>query len=352
MKRSTVTILVLVAVGVGVRQAVAIAVVAVSRVIARTVVIGSLGIEVARCRIITTGDLEFVADAVAVGIVQAVAVAIDIGRVRVRAAAIIGRGCSVVVAGRIIGTAGNAGTEVEGVAEFIRTIAIDEHLDVDLSAEFTRRGELTRQHLEVIAGHTVGVAVQGVPCATDSIVDGDVATGQPTARIEVGEPRVVVGLDRAHVGLTGEGIRRACETDGHPRVVSEVWVDREEQAVDAIRNTSTQGGVVKVRRGLDIGWIRRIPRHRRQEVSRSIGRHIDVRRAVARQVGHTEGTDEDADVLIDDFDFDAVSFRCSGRIDRDLLLSIGGGKQEPDAGGKGQEVSVKAHGSVIGDEKY
>ncbi len=55
----------------------------------------------------------------------------------------------------------------------------------NLTAQVTSRGELTGQHLEVIARDTVGVSVQGIPCSTDGIINGNVSTGARTW-VEVG----------------------------------------------------------------------------------------------------------------------------------------------------------------------
>ena len=192
-------------------------------------------------------DLVFITDAIGVGIVQAVAVAVEVVGGGVGAGFIVNRGFRIEIARIGIRTAEQrrVGTEVECVTEFIPSIAFNENLRVHLATEVASGRELTDEHFEVIAGHTIGVAIQCIPGSTDGVVDGDVASGKTTARVEVGCPWVVRGLDRAHIGLTYAGIRHTFQSDRDPGVIDEIRVDRKQQAVDAIRCCSSQGGVIE-----------------------------------------------------------------------------------------------------------
>ena len=337
------------AIAVRVIQAIAITVQVIgSRVRAGAVVIRGSCIIVASRLIRTARNFILVADAIGVCVVQAVAVTVEIGGFRVRAAVIVQSGCGVVVAGRLVRTtrAGCTGTEVEGVPELVGTVTVNEDLDVELTIEFTRGGELTGQHLQVVSGHTVGVSVQGIPCTTDAVIDGDVATRKTSTRIEVGEPGVVVGLHRAHVGFTRQRVRRALQTNGHPRVVSEVRVHREQQAVDAVRNPSTKRSMVEVRRRIDERGIRGITRHGGQEVVRTVHGDINMSGAVSRQVDNTEGTGQDADVLVDDFQLDVIPLRSRSGIHSDLLdLGKGGGHKKKEGRTERCETHHKRFGS-------
>ena len=118
---------------------------------------------------------------------------------------------------------------------------------------------MTDEYLEVFTGHTIGVAVQCIPSATDGVVDFDVASGEATARVEVGCPRVVGGLDRAHIGLTYGRIRNTFQPDGDPGVIDEIRIYRKQQAVDAIRRRCSEGGVIERGGGLYVCGVGQIP---------------------------------------------------------------------------------------------
>ena len=181
--------------------------------------------------------------------------------------------------------------------------------------EITCGGELAHQDFEVVPGHAVGVAVQGVPCTSDGIVYGDVASGKAPTSIEIGEPRIVTRLDGADVGFSGQCIGCSRQTDGDPRVISQVRVDREEKAVDAVGDSSAEGGVVEVCRGVDVGRVGRIAGHRGNEVVAVYRGGVDVCRAVAGEVSNAEGTDQQTDVFVDHFDLDAVFLGMEGGVE-------------------------------------
>ena len=320
------------AIPIGVTEAVAVAVEAGLGEGAGPIVIGGVLAVVTSRDVGTSGDFEFVTDAVPIGVGEAVAVAVVAG-IGVGAGPIVVGGFGVEVAGRdVCAPVHVIHPEEEGVPEFVHAVSIDEDLAVHLSAEFTRRGELADEHLQVIAGHTVGIAVERVPGAANDVVDGDAATGKSSAGIEVGRPRVDRGLDGAHIGLPSHHIGHPFQADRHPAVVGEVRIDREEQAVDAIRRGSAQHGVVVRRGGVDVRGVDGVTGDGRHEVVGVVHLDVETGAAVAREVGHTEGTDEHADVFADDFQLKSVAFR--------------GGRRHHGAGlenqtGSGQEQAQK-----------
>ena len=183
-------------------------------------------------------------------------------------------------------------------------------MDVKLAAEFARGGELTGQHFHVGTCDSVGIAVERVPRATDGVVNGNVSACESCSGIEVGQPRVCSGLNCADGGLSCSGIGNAFKSDGDPAVVSQVGIDRKQQAVDAIGCTCAQGGVIEVGCGVDEGGVRGVTRDGGQKVR---GRHVvnvQTGCAVARQVGNAESTDEQADVFGDHFNFKSNAVLC------------------------------------------
>ena len=113
-------------------------------------------------------------------------------------------------------------------------------------------------------------------------------------------------MDGADVGFSGQRIGCSRQADGDPRVVGQVRIDREEQAVDAVRDPRPESGVVEVRGGVHIGGVGGIAGHRGDEVVAVCRGRVDVCRAVSGEVGDAEGADEEADVFVDHFDLDAV----------------------------------------------
>ena len=78
---------------------------------------------------------------------------------------------------------------------------------------------MSHEHLEIVSRNSIGVAVQGIPSATNGVVDGDVASSKPSAWIEIGKPRVFAGLNRADVGLSAQEVGGALEAYADPAVV-------------------------------------------------------------------------------------------------------------------------------------
>ena len=295
---------------------------------ARPVVIRGRSVKVASLRIRTSGNFVLVADAIQIIVVQALAIAVQVGGLRIGTGTIVGSGISVEVAGRRVGTSLHdvGASEAEGVPELVASVSFNENLNIKLTSQLTRRGELAHQYFQVISGHTVGITVQCVPGTTDAVVDGDVATGKTSTRIEVGEPRVVRGLHRAHVGFTSQRVRGAFQTNRDPAVVGQVGIDREQEAVDAIRNPGTKRSVVEVRRGVDERRVGGVTGNRRNEVGGVDRFNVKPVRAVAGQVGHTQRTDKDTHVVGDDFVDEIVAFRGRSGIDSNLLLSENSGQ--------------------------
>ena len=224
------------AVAVRIRQAVAVAVVAGLRIRTAAVVKRSGSIKIARCiirtsraravfttsivicseRIIITSefigatlDFKFIANFIAVSVVDTGAVAVVTGvreraasvikprrrivvtgsRIRatghaVRAAAVIVLSCFIVVVSCWVGATTcvrrSGRTEVARPTEFVsvvdgsRTFAILENLEVDGSGNLTLRGDLHEQHAAVRIGQPVRGVIQYVPSATGRIVHVDV----------------------------------------------------------------------------------------------------------------------------------------------------------------------------------
>ena len=243
-------------VAIGVGETGAVAIVASGSIEARAIVIRGIRIVIAGQPVLAARNFEFVTDSVAIGVVQAVLITI-VSSLGVFTGVVVGRGFRIEVAGLKIRTPFDLGirTEEKGVSEFGLSIAIDEHLAIDLSAEFSGGGELADQDLQIGTGNAVGIAVQGIPCASDHVINCDVVAGQSAARVEVGHPGVVRGLDRADARFADGRIGHTFKTDGDPAVISEVGVDREQQAVDAIRSAGTEGGVVEIRGRVDVGRI-------------------------------------------------------------------------------------------------
>ena len=119
-------------------------------------------------------DFVFVADAIPVGVCEAVPVAVESG-FGIGAGPVVTGGCRIVVAGVFIRTTVRSSDE-EGVSELVAPIAFNEELNVKLAADFTCGGELSHEHFEIVSRNSIGVAVQGIPSATNGVVDRDVAS--------------------------------------------------------------------------------------------------------------------------------------------------------------------------------
>ena len=231
------------AVAVRIRQAVAVAIVAGFRIRTAAVVKRSGSIKIARCiirtsraravfttsivicseRIIITSefigatlDFKFIANFIAVSVVDTGAVAVVTG-VRVCAASVIKPRRRIVVTGSRIRATRHAvcaaavivlscfivvvscwvsattcvrrssRTEVARPTEFVgvvngsRTFAILENLEVDGSGNLACRGDLHEQHTAVRIGQSVRGVVQYIPSAAGGVVHVDVLAGNPLA---------------------------------------------------------------------------------------------------------------------------------------------------------------------------
>ena len=185
-------------------------------------------------------------------------------------------------------------------------------MDVELTAEFSCGGELSNQDFQIVTGHAVCVSVQGKPGTANGIVDGNVASRETAAGLERREPGIASGLNRAHVGLPHHSVGGSLQSDGHPRVVSEVRIDREEQAVDAIGHPTAEQGVVKICRGAQHRGVDGVTGNRGHEVRAVDRRGIDAGGAVPGQVCCAKGADQQADVFRHRFNFNAVLLGVKG----------------------------------------
>ena len=202
------------------------------------------------------------------------------------------------------------GSEIESVPELILTVALDEHLAVHLSADFTGRGELADEHFQVFTGDTVGITVQGIPSATDEVIDDNAGSGKTRSRIEVGHPGVACSLYRSNGGFSGQCVRHTFETDGHPAVIGQVGIDREEQAVDAVRGCGAQCGLIEGGRRIDVGRIVLVTGNGGHEVRLVVHGDVDPGAGETREVGYAQCADEWSDVFGHRFDGQVVAFRC------------------------------------------
>ena len=166
-----------------------------------------------------------------------------------------------------------------------------------MTADFTCGGELTNENLQVGTSNSIGVSIQGVPSATNEVIDGQVSTCHAPTGIEVGEPGVVRGLHRADVSFTSHGVGCPFDANGDPAVILKVGVYTEEKAVDAVRCARTQNRMVEIRCGVHIRWIDHVTRNRRHEVVFVVHLYIQTGATVAGHVGNTKGAHEHSDVF-------------------------------------------------------
>ena len=137
-----------------------------------------------------------------------------------------------------------------------------------MTAEFACGGKLSCQHSHVRSCDAIGISIERVPRASNCVIDCNVSTRSARAGVEVGEPRVVPGLNGADASFSTSRVGNSFKSNGDPAVVGKVRVNREEQAVDAVGCACTQSRLVKVRGGVDQGCIRGVPGNRRQKVIR------------------------------------------------------------------------------------
>ena len=110
----------------------------------------------------TTVDFQFIAYTVTVCVAQAVAVAI-VGKFRVCTRTVIVARFRVVVARRGVSTTTVVSAEAQGQVSVLALISVREHLNVKLTGNFTRCGQLRNQHALVITGVTVARCNQSEP---------------------------------------------------------------------------------------------------------------------------------------------------------------------------------------------
>ena len=156
---------------------------------------------------------------------------------------------------------------------------------------------MSHEDFEIVTGYAVCVSVQGKPSTANGIIDDDVASWNTAAGLKIGKPRIVSRLNRTHIGLSNSGVGRPFQSNRHPRVVGEVGIDREEQAVDAIGYSAAEQGVVKSGGSAQYRWVYGITGHRGHEVIAVGRRGINASGAIPGQVRYAEGADQEADVF-------------------------------------------------------
>ena len=333
------------AIAIGISKAVARTVVCVLRVSAGAVVIGGRVVIIARLGVGAAFDFEGVTHAVAVGVRKAFTVAV-VSVFSELTGPIVNRRVRIVVAGHGVHASLHIciRTEEESVPEFGLAIAVDEDLTVDLTADFARGGELANEDLEVIASDAIGVSIQGIPCTTDEVVDGNVVSRHSAAGLEGGQPGIVRCLHGAHVGFSSEGIGDALQSDRHPAVILEIGVHREKEAVDAIGGSSSECCLVKLRRGVDVRRVDGVTRHGGHEVIGVVHDNIKPRAAVTGEVGDAQGADQHADVFGHDFGLHLIPFRGRrGHHGACLKRKTGGGQEQA------EQKAIGNHGEIISE---
>jgi len=140
-----------------------------------------------------TGDLFLITHAVSVRIVQAVAVTIHV---------VVSVHILCVEAVVVRRYAGVSNVEAE-VHVAIDTISILEDLDVEVALDLTAGGQLSNQDLlvRVTGRNAVVVSIQSEPASPDGVIDDNVSTRGPKARIEIGGPWVGRSFHSGHVGF-------------------------------------------------------------------------------------------------------------------------------------------------------
>ena len=165
------------AIAVGIIDAIAFAVDDRRWVVASAVIVRGRSVEVASRSVSATWNLVFVTDAISVGIVQAYAVAIQTIR-RINTFVVV----------EVLACVGN----VQGDAQFVSRVAVQEDLQVHLAFEGAICGELTDEDPQIFTGNGVGLAVQCIPSPANRIGNVEVAAG-----FEIGHPVVRIRSDDA-----------------------------------------------------------------------------------------------------------------------------------------------------------
>ncbi len=199
---------------------------------------------------------------------------------------------------------------------FIHAVAIDENLRVHLEGHGAIGGELPRQHLQIRSGDAIGITIQGVPGASNVIVDGNVTPCEPSTRVEIRCPWVHCGLHGGDIGFTSTCIGCSRQSNRHPAIEFQVRIDREEQAVDAIGRHCTHGSVAEGCGGRDVGGVDCITGNGTEEVVLVFHGDVGAVGGITRQVCRSKSAHKDADVFIDDFDPEPILAGLRTRIRR------------------------------------
>ena len=221
------------AVAVRISETISVTVETVGGVGTGAVIVGGCSVKVARSIVLATRDFIAVTNAVAIGIREAVSVTVKLIRTVeifwVFTRSIVFSGKLIIVASSCVRAACDrpACAEVERITEFSHPVSIDKDLAINLSADFAVRGELTNEDFEVVPSNSVGISIEGIPCTSNEVINGNAGTGQTSSRIEVGHPGVVRGLHRAHIGFSQRGVGHAFDADCHPAVIDQIWIHAE-----------------------------------------------------------------------------------------------------------------------------
>ena len=172
---------------------------------------------------------------------------------------------------------GTGVAEGQGIAHVVAADAAFEYLQVQLSTQVTGRGQLGEQHPAIAIGRSIGSRRQGKPAIAVGTVQGN-----GVAHLESTGPRR--RLDKLDAYLIGRCIRRTIDADGHPRVLLELRVQREEDRIDRRRSRAAQRVLEERFGGGDPGGIKTLTHHSAEAVSRVVEMGKE---AVGRGPGHS-----------------------------------------------------------------
>ena len=219
------------AIPVGIIDAIAVTIDFGRWVFAGTVIVGGCSVKVASRSVCTTWDFVLVTDAIAIGVIQANPVAIQTIR-RVDTFVVV----------EVLTSIG----DVQGDAQFIGWIAVQEDLQVHLAFEGAIGGELPHKDPQVFTRHSICLAVQSVPRPANRIGDVQISSG-----FKIRHPVVLIGSNHARGAFTGRRIRRSIQADGHPTVGIEFWEEAEQRAVQVAGHRGAHCVLVESRGGVD-----------------------------------------------------------------------------------------------------
>ena len=199
-----------------------------------------------------------VADATGIHVAHAVVdVIADSISVRIGCAVTAARTEGVVIQAVVVASGGTAHAQSERQVEqqVVLVVSLREDLDLHVAGQFAIGGELAEQDTAIGVGHAIGIPVQDVPHAAHNIIDGDVGSRHPIARIEEDRPALAGRLDHTGVRLPSRDIRRTIDADGDPAVIGQVREGRQQQRVDVGRGRPAQHMLVEGRGRLDVGRV-------------------------------------------------------------------------------------------------